>query len=115
MLSTTKYMFPVSSSPFNWNVKRQLEDFVWLRQILFNNFPGIYLPPPPPKRFRNKQESQLKQQYFLERIINCMVRNPLLRRSIYLQSFLMEEDQNIFQELKKKSLKDRRQNKLEEY
>ena len=44
-----------------------------------------------------------------------MVRNPLLRRSIYLQSFLMEEDQNIFQELKKKSLKDRRQNKLEEY
>jgi hypothetical protein len=44
-----------------------------------------------------------------------MVRNPLLRRSIYLHDFLLEIDYKKFQDLKKKSSKDKRQNKLEDY
>ena len=115
MLSTTKYVYPLETKPFNWQVKRQLDDFAWLRQTLSTNFPGVYLPPSPPKRYRNTNESQHKQQYFLEKFINCILRNPLLRRSTYLVSFLMENDLKAFQAEKKKSSKEKKQTKLEDY
>ena len=115
MLSTTKYVYPVQTRPFNWDVKRGLDDFIWLKQVLGMNFPGVYLPPAPPKRFRSSSTAQFKQQYFLGRFINCMVRNPLLRRSVYLQSFLMENDPKVFQEMKKKSAKDKKQTKIEDF
>jgi hypothetical protein len=44
-----------------------------------------------------------------------MVRNPLLRRSSYLLAFLSETDGKIFSELKKKSSKEKKILKLEEF
>jgi hypothetical protein len=115
LLSTAKCYYPVESKPFNSTVKRTIEDFVWIRQILSINFPGVYLPPFPPKRFKSGGDSYSKQQYFLARFINCIVRNPLLRRSSYLQSFLLEEDNKIFADVKKRSAKEKKIIRLEEF
>lgn len=92
-----------------------MDDFIWLRETLSNNYPGVYLPPNPPKRFRTSTETNSKQQYFLEKFLNCMARNPLLRRSSYLLSFLNETDTKLFLEVKKKSSKEKKISKLEEF
>lgn len=105
----------MESKPFNSTVKRTVEDFVWIRQILSINFPGVYLPPNPPKRFKSSPDSYLKQKYFLEKFINCIARNPLLRRSSYLQTFLLEADYKKFAEAKKKSAKEKKIGRLEEF
>jgi hypothetical protein len=96
-------------------VKRTIEDFIWLRQVLSTNFSGVYLPPFPPKRFKSTSDASSKQQYFLERFINCIVRNPLLRRSTYLQSFLSDADNKVFAEMKKRSNKEKKAGKLEDF
>lgn len=114
-LSGSKFFFPIETSPLGWFVKRHLDDFIWLRETLTNNFPGVYLPPFPPKRFRNSSEANSKQQYYLEKFINCMLRNPLLRKSSYLLAFLSETDPKLFQEVKKKSSKEKKLTKLEEF
>lgn len=44
-----------------------------------------------------------------------MLRNPLLRKSSYLLSFLSETDPKLFQEVKKKSSKEKKLTKLEEF
>ncbi|OMJ73689.1 hypothetical protein SteCoe_27564 [Stentor coeruleus] len=110
-----KNVYPVTSEPFGWIVERQVDDFVWLRKVLCNVFPGIYLPPSPPKRFRKSNDASNKQQYFLERFINAMTRNCILKRSTYLQSFLMEKDYQVFQEVKKKGKKLSKISRIEEY
>jgi len=115
ILSTAKCFYPVQSQPFNFTVKRTVEDFIWIRQILSTNFPGVYLPPFPPKRFKSGGDSYSKQRYFLQRFINCIVRNPLLRRCSYLQSFLLEGETKVFAEVKKRSAKEKKISRLEEF
>lgn len=73
------------------------------------------MPPNPPKRFKNSSDSYLKQRYFLEKFINCIARNPLLRRSSYLQTFLLEADYKVFSDAKKKSSKEKKIQRLEEF
>lgn len=108
-------MYPVTTEPFGWVVKRLHDDFVWLRMVLSCLFPGVYLPPSPPKRFRKSGDASSKQQYFLERFINCIVRNPLLRRCTYLESFLMDNDEKSFGDMKKRGIREKRINKIEEF
>lgn len=40
--------------------------------------------------------------------------NPLFRRSTYLQTFLVQDDMNIFNDIKKKSSKEKKIGKIEE-
>lgn len=110
-----KKIYPVTSEPFGWVVDRQVDDFVWLRKVLCNIFPGVYLPPSPPKRIRRSSDASNKQQYFLERFINAMTRNELLKRSTYLEAFLKEKDYQIFQEFKKKGKKVSKIYRIEDY
>ena len=75
----------------------------------------VYLPVLPSKKSKNTVEANTKQQYFLEKFLNCTLRNPLLRRSFYLQAFLMEADNKTFADIKKQSTKEKKFASTEEF
>mmetsp|Transcript_17922 Transcript_17922/g.17909 ORF Transcript_17922/g.17909 Transcript_17922/m.17909 type:complete len:118 (+) Transcript_17922:477-830(+) len=117
MFSSAKISFPIVTQPLGWIVKRQIEDFVWLRNILATVYPANYVPPNPPKRVMNstKNEALSKQQSYLQRFLAAIVRNPLFRRCEYLVSFLSQDDEKIFTNAKKESLKAKRPELLENF
>lgn len=117
MFSSTKINFAVCTKPLNWNVKRQEEDFVWIKGILSTCFPASYLPPNPPKRVKgaHSEENQYKQQAYLQHFLDTIVRNPLFQRSPYLVGFLKEEDVKTFNQLKKQSNSVKRPVDYDEY
>ncbi|CAG9316927.1 unnamed protein product [Blepharisma stoltei] len=117
MFSSAKISFPIVTQPLGWIVKRQIEDFVWLRNILATVYPANYVPPNPPKRVMNstKNEALSKQQSYLQRFLAAIVRNPLFRRCEYLVSFLSQDDEKAFANVKKESLKVKRPELLENF
>jgi hypothetical protein len=115
MFGSVKHAYPVTTQPFGWTVRRHMDDFNWIRSVLAGSFPGVYLPPHPPKRFRTSADAYSKQQYFLERFINCIARNPLLRRSVYLEAFLSENDYKAFGNIKKRSAKEKKVKKIHKF
>jgi len=47
----TKYMvYTIRTEPFMYNVQRRYTDFVWLRQQLVAQYPGLLIPSLPPKK-----------------------------------------------------------------
>jgi len=107
LFSSGKVCFTVFTAPFEWSVKRLIEDFLWLRTTLQTQYPGFYVPPAPPKRFRNSIaiENQNKQLVFLQRFLSAIVRNHIFRRSSFLVGFLKENSSKNFQAIKKEANK----------
>lgn len=67
------------------------------------NYPGIYVPPMPRSRLLGafKEESLLKDMRFLNWHMDAVVHHPLLRRSLFVENFLREEDEMKFELYKK--------------
>jgi len=110
--------FHVRTTPLGWNVKRTLQDFNWLQEVLTAMFPATYVPPKPPKlqkvRAQNEQKVLERQGKYLQQFISAVMRNALFRRSPYLEGFLSMRNDTEFRMLKKQGYKDKPHPKIEE-
>lgn len=73
------------------NVYRRYSDFAWLADILSSTYPGVFVPPLPPKKaFGNKSEEFLiaQRRPGLERFLNRILRIPVLADSAAFQMFV---------------------------
>ena len=91
--STKYYLFVVNTQPANWVVKRKIEEFLWIRDVLATSYPGIFIPSIH-KSTKNKLEPKgvFKRIFIYSAFINNVVSNPLLRSSSYLLAFLKEQE-----------------------
>lgn len=84
-------------------VRRRYSDFVWLRTWLSKAFPGIFIPPLPPKSVFGKmkrrfiEERRLKLQGFMLRLI---ARHPFIMHSLPFQLFISKHS-NTFEKQKR--------------
>lgn len=90
---------------------RRYSDFHGLRELLLELFPGLYVPPLPPKRFLQlplsnwSHEEFLKERYAdLNRFLTRCVEIPPLRESHAFQVFLIDHEQGFKNALKSKTL-----------
>ncbi|CAG9329297.1 unnamed protein product [Blepharisma stoltei] len=95
--------YTITTIPLGWVVKRHLNDFSWLRTTFAFLYPGVYIPPPLPKKWtgKDKDDTLVKDQRFLQRFINSAISHPLLKKSPYLFEFLKEQDYSYFETFKK--------------
>ena len=109
--------FTLHTKPIGWSVNRQIDDFLWLKQTLSSMYPGIYIPPFLSKKAKKQIDnySLLKQLIHLQKFINNIIKNPLLKTCPYLQSFLNETDAANFKKIKKEGSKYRRPSKHLDY
>ncbi|GAB5370278.1 hypothetical protein AAMO2058_001478800 [Amorphochlora amoebiformis] len=84
-------------------VRRRYSDFVWLRKWLTEGFPGIFIPPLPPKSIFNKmradfiEERRQGLQEFMKRLIS---RQQFLIHSLPFQLFISKHS-NTFEKTKR--------------
>jgi len=70
--------------------RRRFQHFIDFRQALTQRYPGLYIPPVPPKKFSNKTENALvtERQYFLNLFLRECSSLKYLSQSGELQTFL---------------------------
>ena len=108
LLSTTHVVYELNTQPFNWRVHRRESDFIWLKTVLQNAYPGYYVPstqvpPNPPKKAMNKFEHETlkKRMKFLQEFIDAILRCEIYKRSALVVGFLRETVPKQFEMLKK--------------
>jgi len=72
------------------HVFRRYRDFVWLRTILVKLYPGLFVPPLPPKKIIGNQDTLFvnERRFDIERFLNRLVAVPAFLQSSPLQAFL---------------------------
>ena len=91
---SSKYVtYLVSTSPFDFKVRRRYSDFVWLREFFKIHFVFTALPPLPKKNYSDRFSDFLimKRSRALQKFMNGIITNPLLRNSRALFDFLSIE------------------------
>lgn len=100
ILSFNHITFEVQTSLVNWSVRRRYSDFEWLRTILVNQYPKLYIPPVPDKQMGPKRFESCfvrKRMKFLQSFIDILIDNELFKASEVLIVFLSEEDRTAFE------------------
>ena len=96
--------YNITTEPINISVRRRYTDFEWLRKIFTKLFPSIFIPPIPLKTLKdNANDHKIeKRMRALERFLNNVVSEPLLKNSNVLYDFLTTEKESDFVNLKQK-------------
>ncbi len=60
--------YTIKTSPLGWAVKRRYNDFYWLRETLQKFHPGVFVPPIPKKKRKNRFREDIirKRMYIFE-------------------------------------------------
>lgn len=95
----------ITTAPLNIKVRRRYSDFEWLRQILCNLYVGNVIPTTPRK---NKIGSDKfgdaflqKRMRTLEKFLNYLLMNPVIKYSQIFFDFISIENENDFNKKKK--------------
>ena len=100
---TISITYNITTEPINISVRRRYTDFEWLRKIFTKLFPSISIPPIPLKTLQgNANDHKIeKRMRALERFLNSVVTEPLLKNSNVLYDFLTIEKESDFENVKK--------------
>lgn len=92
-MNYTLYIVEGRYNEKSFTVERKYRDFLMLREILANNWPGFFIPPIPPKKtFGSKEEGFLKMRMkFLQQFFNRIFGCPHLLSSPEVKIFLEQK------------------------
>ena len=93
--------FLISTNPFNFKVRRKHADFVWLRERLSVIFNLNVLPRLPRKGKVNGDNHIKKRMRNLERFLNYLLKDNLVKNSKIFYDFLTLEKDDDFEKQKK--------------
>jgi len=85
--------YQVTTRPLSWSTRRRFNDFKWLRGVLATMYPTAMIPPLPDAKTsgRFEQEFIMSRLSLLEKFINAVLRNDLLRSCKFVEGFLRSE------------------------
>jgi hypothetical protein len=105
MFSKAYMKYAIFTSPLNLKVARRYTDFEWLRQTLLHLYSSNIIPPIPKKTKMGKnkfnEEYLMKRTRTLERFLNTLMEDPILKESQIIYDFLSVEEGSKFEERKK--------------
>jgi len=90
---TTNYLFKIEINEFNTLVKRNFNDFVWLKKTLEKFFPNTFIPPLPKMPFFKSYTDDYinKKMRYLNKFLTSLSHNILILSSDIFYSFLTSE------------------------
>ena len=114
ILSKSYITYNIVTLPFKYSVNRRYSDFEWLRQILSSIYSGNLIPSIPKKKIgdRFNETFILKRMRTLEKFLNLLLTDPIIRNDEILYEFLKIEN---FNDIKRKYEKVKIPIKLNEY
>ena len=90
---TTNYLFKIEINNFNTIVKRNFNDFVWLKKTLEKFYPNTFIPPLPKMPFFKSYTDDFinKKMRYLNKFLTSLSHNILILSSDIFYSFLTSE------------------------
>ena len=90
---TTNYLFKIEIYNFNTIVKRNFNDFVWLKKTLEKFYPNTFIPPLPKMPFFKSYTDDFinKKMRYLNKFLTSLSHNILILSSDIFYSFLTSE------------------------
>lgn len=80
-----------------FEVERRYSDFLWLRNYLAREFPGLYIPPMAPKDGKHFTEDYLnKRKELLQSFMDDILEHPTLRATQVVEDFLKVASDEAF-------------------
>ena len=100
----TNIYFSIKCDELKVEVKRKYSDFEWLRKTLLKLYPGYYIPPLPVKtlNIKAKEKKIYKYQRLLEKFLNELIEDNLIKNSSILYLFLSTKKNEDFESIKQK-------------
>ena len=104
LFKKTYFTFWIECTPLKINIRRKYSDFEWLRNTLIKIYPGNYIPPLPIRTLNiNSNEKKLeKYQRFLEKFMNELMEDELIKNSSILYIFLFTNKPEDFDSIMQK-------------
>ena len=95
IFSKSYVTYLVTTMPFDYKVRKRYSDFEWLRSILQTIYIGSVIPPIPRKNYGDRFNELFisKRMRFLEKFMQGLAVDPLIRNSQILYDFLTTENE----------------------
>jgi hypothetical protein len=103
LFSRAYITYLITTTPFNFEVRRRYSDFEWLRSILADHFPAFLIPPIPLKNFSDRFNDEFldKRKRYLQKFLNSICANPTLSSSMFFYDFLTIKNEGEWTNKKK--------------
>ena len=101
LLKNSYLLYDITTSNFNWIVNRRYSDFIWLRDTLSHMFPTAFMPQLPKKKIGNRRFEQdfvEKRMKGLQKFLDGILKNELIKSSDVLVSFLSIAERTYFEQ-----------------
>lgn len=91
---TTYQIITTGDNGTLFEVERRFSQFDVLKQKLFRDFPGVYIPPIARKQLKNFEEGFLKNRFdTLKRFLQALCSHEVLRHSPHFEAFVTIKDE----------------------
>lgn len=89
------YTFLLENEELKIKKRRRYTDFEWLRKTILRLYPGYYIPPLPLKNINNSKHGNIeKYQRYLQRFIDGILDDKLIKNSSLFYLFVFTEKEN---------------------
>ena len=88
LFSLSYYEFNINNKLLNLDLKRKMNDFIWLKKKLIDCFPNIFIPPLPKFKIKKDEKYIQKKIYYLHSFINYIINSDMLFSSKIFQDFI---------------------------
>lgn len=88
LFSSSYYEFTINNKLLNIEIKRKINDFIWLKKKLTNFYPNVFIPPLPKFKIKKDDKFINKKIYYLQFFINYIINNDLLLSSQFFYNFI---------------------------
>ena len=109
----------ITTNGINISVRRRYSDFVWLHQVVFDLYPYLIVPPVPKKnKIGGDRFSDIfinKRMRYLEKFLNWLASNPVIKNSKLFYDFLSIEKEADFNKSKTAYNKIKPQTNIQEF
>jgi len=102
---TDYVQYTIKTSPLGSAVKRRFNDFHWIHETLQKLHPGVYIPPIPKKKIRNRFRDDVirKRMFIFETFLNACLEHQDLKSDKYFFYFLTLDNEEQFENIKKQA------------
>ena len=92
LFSSSYYEIAIKNEYLNIEIKRKMNDLIWLKKKLTNFYPNLFIPPLPKFKIKKDEKYIKKKIYYLQCFIDYIINNDILLSSKIFSDFISLPD-----------------------
>jgi len=92
LFSSSYYEIAIKNEYLNIEIKRKMNDLIWLKKKLTSFYPNLFIPPLPKLKIKKDEKYTKKKIYYLQCFIDYIINNDILLSSKIFNDFISLPD-----------------------